>query len=249
MRDVAIVCCYNNIKMYKDILQNSLLKQKNIDYELIGIDNSDSRFPSAAAAINYGIKKSDSGYIIVVHQDFEFINEAALTEFIKYSKQFHDNDILGVAGAILDDNAGILKRFIGRNRIIYSSLIDSTNRVTGVKKVESLDECCFGFTRGFWKQHPFDEIVCNKWDLYAVDMCLEAYRNHGGAYVIPIDSLHHSGGNITNNFYNSLNRLMKKYKDDKEKIITTCVVASTKYPKIECLKLNMINEVRMRRKK
>ena len=124
-----------------------------------------------------------------------------------------------------------------------------SNRVKGFKKVESLDECCFGFKRSFWEKHPFDEIACNKWDLYAVDMCLEAYRNNGSAYVIPVDSLHHSGGNITKNFYDSLNNLMKKYKNDKKKIITTCVVSDTRHPDFECLKLNLINEVRMRRKR
>lgn len=249
MKDIALVCCYNNAKMYKEILKNSLSKQKNIDYELIGVDNSDGKFPSAAAAINYGIGKTDSNYVIVVHQDFEFINENALVKFLQYSKQFNDNDILGVAGAILDNNAKILKKFIGRNRIIYSSLIDSTNRVTGFKKVESLDECCFGFKRSFWEKYPFDEIACNKWDLYAVDMCLEAYRNNGGAYVISISSLHHSGGNITKNFYESLKKLMKKYRNDRKKIITTCVVCDTKHPDFECLKLNIINEVRIRRKR
>ena len=249
MKDIALVCCYNNTEMYSNILKKTLANQKNIDYELIGIDNSDNMFPSAASALNYGIGKSDSEYIIVVHQDFEFINEDALASFLQYSKQFNDNDILGVAGAILDDSAKILKRFIGRNRIIYSSLIDSTNRVKGFKKVESLDECCFGFKRSFWEKHPFDEIACDKWDLYAVDMCLEADRNNGGVYVIPIDSLHHSGGNITKNFYKSLNNLMKKYEKDKKKIITTCVVSDTRHPDFECLKLNLINEVQMRRKR
>lgn len=127
MKDIALVCCYNNAEMYNNILKKTLVNQKNIDYELIGIDNSDGMFPSAASALNYGIGKSDSEYIIVVHQDFEFINENALESFLQYSKQFNDNDILGVAGAVLADNAKILKRFIGRNRIIYSSLIDSTD--------------------------------------------------------------------------------------------------------------------------
>ena len=112
MKDIALVCCYNNTEMYSNILKKTLANQKNIDYELIGIDNSDNMFPSAASALNYGIGKSDSEYIIVVHQDFEFINEDALASFLQYSKQFNDNDILGVAGAILDDSAKILKRFI-----------------------------------------------------------------------------------------------------------------------------------------
>ena len=55
MKDIAVVCCYNNEKMYRDVLENSLSKQKNIDYELIGIDNSYGKFPSASAALNYGI--------------------------------------------------------------------------------------------------------------------------------------------------------------------------------------------------
>ena len=149
----------------------------------------------------------------------------------------------------MDDKASIFRKFIGRNRQIYSSLIDSNNVVIEVKKVETLDECCFGFKRVFWEQHPFDETACNKWDLYAVDMCLEAYRNNGGAYVIPIDAIHYSGGNITKNFYASLNNLLKKYKHDKKKIITTCVVASTYCPNLECLKLNIINGIRMRKKR
>lgn len=181
--------------MYSNILKKTLANQKNIDYELIGIDNSDNMFPSAASALNYGIGKSDSEYIIVVHQDFEFINEDALASFLQYSKQFNDNDILGVAGAILDDSAKILKRFIGRNRIIYSSLIDSTNRVKGFKKVESLDECCFGFKRSFWEKHPFDEIACDKWDLYAVDMCLEA-ENNKNSLISPVKNVFELEKNI-----------------------------------------------------
>ena len=70
-------------------------------------------------------------------------------------------------------------------------------------------------------------------------MCLEAYRNNGSAYVIPVDSLHHSVGNITKNFYDSLNNFMIIYKNDKKKIITTCVVSDTRHPDFECFGNNL----------
>lgn len=49
---VSLVCCYNNLKQYKDMQKS--LKNQTVEYELIGIDNQEGKYKSASSALNAG---------------------------------------------------------------------------------------------------------------------------------------------------------------------------------------------------
>lgn len=244
MKNVSVVCCYNDKEMYDRVVVKMLKKQQEIEYELIGIDNTNGEYRSAASAINYAIKNSMGEVIVVIHQDFKFLYSDALKKLYNYSIAFRENDILGVAGAVLDINASILKKLIGRNRMIIAALDGEYTMMRFPTQVDSLDECCFVFRRSYWEKYPLDELTCDKWDLYAVDMCLQARLLGGKSYVLPVDAVHYSGGKLSKNFYTVLKKLSNKYKGKISKIVTTCVVTSTRFSNFEYIKLIGVNRIR-----
>ena len=229
------------IKKYDEILVNSLKRQSDQEFELIGVDNTDNRFSSAASALNYGAELSKTENLLFVHQDFEFSTENSLKEIKHFFRIISDNDVLGAAGAIYDSEALFKQRFIGRNRINISTLGNETLSFDNIRKCESVDECCFGLKKELWNSHHFDENVCFGWDLYGVEMCLYCRSNGGNVYVIPFHAIHHSGGKLSPSFYDCLKRLTMKYSGHFERVVTTCVVANTRYPRIQHIKFRIIN--------
>lgn len=247
MINVSIVCCYNNREMYEKILVKSLNKQENCEYELIGINNINNEYKDCATALNYGISKACAPYIIAVHQDFEFIDKNTLSDIFKYLKNMGDFDILGAAGALLDENANIFHKIIGRNRKVIMSW---ENYIENPIIVESLDECCICFKRKLWEEHHFSEELCPAWDLYAVEFCLYArLYKQSKVYVIPMNVEHHSGGNLSTRFYKSLQNVAKYYTNKIDLIVTTCVVIRTKHSSMICKWLILVNQIRLVYKK
>lgn len=249
MADISIVCCYNNEHMYKEILIQSLNRQSNRNFEIIGINNSTGKYSSCASALNYAIAHARGKYIIAVHQDFEFLSNESIDEIENFMNNASENDVYGVAGAIVDKNAGLFKKIICRNQKNITSFDEDyvSNIERYGKKVETLDECCVCFNRKLWEKHNFSEKLCFAWDLYAVELCLYAKNVLGASIrVIPIKAIHHSDGNLSTNFYKSLYKISNEYKNIINQIVTTCVVVKTKYPKFICMWLIFINILRLK---
>ena len=49
---ISLICCYNNLQQYNDMQKS--LENQTVEYELIGIDNRDGKYQSAASALNAG---------------------------------------------------------------------------------------------------------------------------------------------------------------------------------------------------
>lgn len=49
---ISLICCYNNLQQYKDMQKS--LENQTVEYELIGIDNREEKYKSAAFALNAG---------------------------------------------------------------------------------------------------------------------------------------------------------------------------------------------------
>lgn len=49
---ISLVCCYNNLQQYKDMQKS--LENQTVEYELIGIDNREGKYKSAASVLNAG---------------------------------------------------------------------------------------------------------------------------------------------------------------------------------------------------
>lgn len=247
MIEVSIVCCYNDEQIYKNVLIKSLEQQKNQNFEIVAVNNSAKKFKSCASALNYAVSMTHCEKIIAVHQDFEFTSIDDIDDILTYMNKLGEYDICGAAGAVIDNEASILQKLIGRNRrniTSFDSDYNFINNKSGVS-VETLDECCICFKRKLWKEHHFSEELCFAWDLYAVEMCLYASVFwDGNIKVIPIKAIHHSAGNLTDNFYLTLHKILLFYKGKKNVIITTCVVAKTNHPTLTIKWLNLVNFVR-----
>lgn len=222
---ISIICVYNN----KEILNKFLLKSlehQSVEYELILIDNTKKRFKSAAEALNTGGIKACGEYLIFTHQDVDLISN----EWLKKTENILNSlEKLGIAGV-----AGKPKNKKG----VMTNIMDGTPPTAAggieIQKpeiVETLDECLFIIPNGIFKEHKFDEVVCDDWHLYAVDYSLSLKELGLYAYVLPI-KLHHGSKafSFNENYYITLKKLLNKYKNSETWVCTSMGNWNTKIP-------------------
>ncbi|TFB09328.1 family 2 glycosyl transferase [Candidatus Atribacteria bacterium MT.SAG.1] len=222
---ISVVCVYNN----KNILENYLLKSlgnQTVNYELINIDNTQGKFKSASEALNYGGRKAKGDYIMFVHQDVDLSSNTWLKEVEKILDKLSNLGIAGVAGRsenikgnITNIENGIPKKAAGGIHIKEPT------------KVQTVDECLTIIPKSVFAKLQFDENACNDWHLYAVDYCLSVQKIGFNSYVIPIFIYHRSPGySISEQYYKTLKKILKKYKNYYAMVYTTMGNYSTRYP-------------------
>lgn len=239
---ISVVCVYNNEKTFSNFLLKSLNNQ-TADFELIGIDNTSNKFKSAAEALNYGGKKATNKYIMFAHQDVNFLQKTWLKDIEKLLDSINNLGIAGVAGM---SESGSSNPERGRNVITHGTppeVWSWSNRIQKPEQVQTLDECLVIVPKSTFDVLEFDEKTCNGWHLYAVDYCLSAKERGFGVYVLPMD-LHHLSsavskkrfqswvGPLPDEYYVTLDCLIKKHRDKFKRIYTTCGDWSTSYPSI-----------------
>ena len=94
---ISIICVYNNERILRNCLLKSLSDQKT-DFELITIDNTENRFRSAAAALNWGGKQTAGDYLMFVHQDVDLCSDSWFDDIEALLDSLPDLGIAGVAG-------------------------------------------------------------------------------------------------------------------------------------------------------
>ncbi len=241
----SIISVYHN----KEILEKNLLKSlkdQSTNYELILVDNTRGRFKSATEALNYGVKqiKSDSKYIIFVHQDVDLSSNTWLEDVERMLDSIPNLGIAGVAGR--KDEKGIM------TIIKHGSPLKLAGEIYIDKptKVQTLDECLVIIPKSIFEMLQFDEKTCNNWHLYGVDYCLSCKRLGFGVYAIPAFIYHRSGdlskslfnknkiqiikslGPLPEPYYRTLKKVLNKHKNYFKWIYTTCGNWSTSYPLI-----------------
>ena len=77
---VSVICCYNRANEYAAMCET--LRTQNIPCEMIGVDNSNQRFSSAAAALNWGAEQAQGDVLVFLHQDILFSRAESLAELI-----------------------------------------------------------------------------------------------------------------------------------------------------------------------
>jgi len=222
---ISIVCVYNN----KEILDNYLLKSlkiQTVNYELIFIDNTQGKFKSAAEALNYGGRKAKSDYIMFVHQDVDLSSNTWLKEVEKILDELSNLGIAGIAGKS-DNETGVITNIKHDNPPRLAGEI----QIGKPTKVQTLDECLVIIPKSVFNILQFDEKVCNDWHLYTVDYCLSAKKLGFNSYVIPIFIYHRSSGySMSEKYFITLKKVLKKHKSYYNKIYTTTGDWSTRYP-------------------
>ena len=234
---ISVVCCYNDKRIYNEMLLESLEKQ-TCDYELITVDNQNADYSSIAEAFNSVSTNIKGDVVLFCHQDICFQNSDTLEKIEKNIKENPDS-IVGLCG-------------ITKKKEVYSNLkYKKTNeyitkkRVEKLMEVESLDECFFGMKKELIDELGwFDEKTCDGWHLYAAELCIRAKRKNKRILVSPEECFHREepskGVRIDKPFLKIFKQIRKKNKDLKE-IYSVSLVASAKNPNFTftMLKLKM----------
>lgn len=193
-------------------------------YELILINNTQGRFKSAAAALNYGGNKAKGKYLMFIHQDFELDSPKWLEKAERILDNIENMGIVGVAGKY-DRN------LISNIKTGYPPIVPGSS-ITEPIKVQTLDECLIIIPRKVFREIDFDAIVCDNWHLYATDYCLTVVEAGYEVMVIPLGGYHVSPGYSfsPDEYYSTLKKLVKKHKSNYKWIYTSTGSWSTKIP-------------------
>lgn len=220
---ISVVCVYNNHQILNNCLIKSLEKQ-NCDCELILIDNTQNKFNSAAKALNHGGNQAQEEYIMFVHQDMELNSPTWLSDVEEILKSLENMGVAGVAGR--------------KGRTPRSNMKHGTPpRSVGIFpqndpiKVQTVDECLAIVPQRVFKETPFDEETSQGWHLYLADYCLNLKTKGYHVYVVPQPSYHLSAGDsFSDDYYQTLSKIIKKHKSNYEWIYTTTGNWHTTYP-------------------
>lgn len=219
MKRLSLICVYNNRQLCDSMVNSCVNQTVGFDnIEFILIDNTTSVFASAAAALNFGVRKSTTDILVFLHQDIEFLQDDALAYIVEYIT----NNPKSLVGA-----AGVKSRQFDHDGRIISSMYAGPYKVKyseekHPQKAFVLDECLFACRKNLFEKIDFDEQTCNSWHLYAADLCLQALLNNYVVEVIPLSQVwHKSNGNADKSYFCTQNALAKKYRRDYKIINTT----------------------------
>ena len=215
---VSIVIVYTDVKKLEEA-RLWIEKQSIWDsIEYIALDNRENRFSSAAKALNYGAEISRGEILVFMHQDVYLWDVSAMESYRAYLQENADA-IIGAAGKRKDGSV-VMDLWETKDKI------ERGTRANGqIYEVETLDECLIAMTRKTWEKLRFDEVCCNNWHGYAVDICMANALSGGRNVMVPLKICHDSFGNAENNgFRDTVGRLVRKYrKTGMTEIQGTCI--------------------------
>lgn len=230
---ISVICIYNN----KEILNNYLLKSlktQTVDYELILIDNTENKLKSAAESFNNSAKDAEGKYIMFVHQDIDLLTDNWLKNAEDTLDSIPKLGIAGVAGKL-----NIKKGIITNIKDGIPPKCAGTTKIKNITRVQTLDECLFIIPKSIFKILKFDEELCDDWHLYAVNYCLDVIKLGFYVYVLPLSLYHRSSGfSISEKYYQTIKKMLHKYKHDYKWIYTTVGDWNTSYPFFIQLQIN-----------
>ncbi len=221
---ISVICVYNKREDFENQLLSSL-KEQNINYELIALDNTCGQFKSASSALNYGAERAQGDILIFSHQDICLKRKNELELFAEAISKMPHGDIFGTQGVKEPSKKyySNLTAGDGYNDVIVNEYEEKNYEVSCV------DEGFFGMKKSTWSTLKFNESLCDNWHLYCVEMCLHARKNGGHIYVWPSQLHHFSMGKISLGYMDNLKRLCKVYHNDFKYIWTTCYKVRTNW--------------------
>lgn len=188
------------------------------DTQIIALDNRENRFSSAAMALNYGAGCAQGNILIFMHQDVYLWDLDAIEKIYSYLFE-HPTAIVGIAGR--NAKEGVVTD-------IYETkdkLRRGVRAYGEIMQITALDECLFAMTKGRWSELRFDEVCCDNWHGYAMDICFNNILHGGQNILLPLEVCHESRGNPRNDgFRNTVRNLVRKYREtDIKRIVGTCI--------------------------
>ena len=214
----------------------SSLNRQNSQYQLVLVDNTSSKFKSAAQAYNFGAAQATGKYVMFVHQDVDLCSESWLSDAENILDSIGTFGVAGVAG--MSEKGRSLKE---RGRNIITNHEDHRewefgNPIERPEIVQTLDGCLVIIPASVFKLLQFDERVCDNWHLYDVDYCLSCKELVYEVYAIPLSIYHRSTGPwhhpsrlkilrslgpLPHTYYKALNNLINKHKSNYRYIYTS----------------------------
>lgn len=158
---VSLVCVFNNPAVREECLDRSIARVDPDRIELVAVDNTDQRFPTAGAALNHGARLARHEVICFVHQDVYLHSASRLLEVAdKLGADPGDWGLLGAAGiGAGGESVGLLR---DRVQLIGASAVEPV-------EVDSLDEVMFLVRRELVLREPLVEDADLAWHAYAVE--------------------------------------------------------------------------------
>lgn len=205
-KSISIITVYNKEYMLPEI--NQWIEKQSVfqQIETVQLDNCSNQFSSCAQALNYGAQHAQGQYLFFMHQDLYLWDLQAVENYVAYLTE-HPDQIIGVAGVPC-----------GSSTVtdIYESktYLERGTRANGkLMEVETLDECLIAMTKETWERLKFDEVACDNWHGYAVDICLSNTLQGHKNILYPLQVCHDSTGNAHNaDFRTTIKHLIQKYR-------------------------------------
>lgn len=201
----------NVLEEYKKSLQI----QKNVDYQLIVIDNTKNQYKSARKAFNSVLAQAYYEMVIFSHPDIRFMSENALFEILQMVEKINNFGVIGIAGCQA-----------GKNWAILSNIIHGDEKREAGKKIEqaievqTVDECFFIMKKKIIQELKFTDE--DGWHLYAVEQSLRMLDKGRKNYIVPAEIWHLSDGRSLEPAYmKGLEKIISKYRNNVEYINTT----------------------------
>ena len=150
---VTVVCIWQKRQQFDEFRKN-LFAQKNIDINLVAIDNSSNQHSSIRKILNEQADLVETDYVVFCHPDIVFLNDSVMIEMFNDVLQLDDFGVIGVAGCEAGKHWDILSNIVhGDNKIHAGTTID------GIQNVQTVDECLFIVKKEFIKTHKFSNYI------------------------------------------------------------------------------------------
>jgi len=178
---ISIVTCFNDREILEENLLKSIRHQRNVDLEVISLDNTRKEFSSIPSALNYGGKKAVGKYIMFVHQDVYLSGEDWLHNALNILDKLPETGAAGVAGV---DLKGRCVGFIIDRGRYWGRPIDEPILA------QTLDEQLIIVPKKVFKNVKFDQLF--RFHSYVADYCLSVQKLGLKVYVLPLTVEHNS---------------------------------------------------------
>jgi len=215
---LSIVSVFNDHATLQRRLLSSLARQ-TVPCEVIIVDNRESQFANAAAALNHGAAGATGEWIVFVHQDVELLANDWLERAETHLVALQRVGWCGIAGRSTSGRwQGILRDRAG----VFGEAFDAP------VAVQTLDEVLLIHRNERGRRPYFDRQVPG-WHAYGVEACCSAMRRGLVNYVLPLPIWHDSQSTNLAGLKLSHGYVWKKHRDAFSWIYTTCGVLPHSY--------------------
>jgi hypothetical protein len=177
----SVICVYNDAATLERRLLAGLTAQTE-PHEVVAVDNRDSRFPSAATALNHGASQASGDWLVFAHQDVQLLSPEWLARARAFLSAAGAGGWYGVAGFT---RPGRFRGILRDRAALSGAPFDAP------AEVQTLDECLLIRRRAENGGPYFDEGVPG-WHAYGVEACCAAARGGATNYVLPLPVWHDS---------------------------------------------------------